>query len=69
MEEHGAGVTYGIEGKRVVWRTGEVAQLGVLVAWVDARGGVERALEVAGCEEDERESACERVEPTRDAPG
>jgi hypothetical protein len=69
VNEDGAGVADRIEGARVVRAAGEVAQFGVLVARVDVRGGVECSLEVAGAEEDERESACERVESARDAPG
>lgn len=45
-----------------------MAQLGVLVARVDVRGGIERAIEVVGAKEDDRESSRERVETARDAP-
>lgn len=69
MEKDGAGATHRIDGEHFVRRTGEVAQLGILLARVDVRGEVKRVLEVTLVEEDERESVCERIESARDAPG
>ena len=69
VEKDGAGVTNGVERVGIVRRAGEVSELWELLAQVDVRGGVERALEVTGAEDDERDAARERVEAACESPG